>query len=440
MNKFLIIILIFLVPAFLEAQVGMTLDELSKKIEKYFDKELIGDLEKQLPDAKYAIWGWDVGDFSGDGFSDIAFTVRMAGERGKKVNVYLFADIDGYLTNIAQFPYEYYEIPLEIGVVIRDTTCYITKKREQFNWVMRGYRFDVGSVVLVDEFTTSKIDKYTRETYRNFQTLRGSDRFFNASRNKPELLSQYLTIPSYPKGRYIYKGFAKEVEANSIDFVGEGAYYWGGDADASYNVNSTYDEEALTLVVRVNDDVVVPDKCDSCVSDYLQIWLDTNPVGSERLYSKEKKKFAFRKQGDTGIFAFTIRPGDFLKRRASVQLATDDKLTIKQQAAAQEIRATSGVRDNGYLLKVRIPFALLGISVPKAGEAKPIEVGCSVALHDIDNEFRPEEKSVIATSVFKANEPASYGVLTLVPQEAWYGEAENVYLDPLLKTLTELGF
>ena len=89
---------------------------------------------------------------------------------------------------------------------------------------------------------------------------------------------------------------------------------------------------------------------------------------------------------------------------------------------------------------MRVPFALLGISVPKAGEAKPIEVGCSVALHDIDNDYRPEEKSVLATSVFKENEPSSYGVLTLVPQDGWYGESENVYLDPLLKTLTELGF
>jgi hypothetical protein len=441
MNKSLVIIfLIFLAPGFLKAQTGMTLAELSKKIEKYFDKELIADLEKQLPQSKYAIWGWDVGDFSGDGYNDIAFTVRNAGERGKKVTVYLFADIDGYLRNIGQFPYEYFEIPLEIGVVIRENTIYITKKREQFNWVMRGYRFDTGSLVLVDEFNTSKIDKYTRETYRNFQTLRGSDRFFVQQRSKPDLLSEYLTIPSYPKGRYIFKGFAKEVEANSIDFVGEGAYYWSGDSDAVYSVHSTHDVEFLTLTVRVNDDVVVSDKCDSCVSDFVQVWFDTKLISGERMYTFEKKKFAFRRQSDSGIYAISIFPGDFKNRRASFQLATNEKLSAEQQAAAEKIHATSGLREGGYLLKLRIPFNLLGITRTAAGAGKTVEIGCSIALHDVDSEYRPEEKTVLATSVFKQEQPASYGILTLVPEGEWYGESKNVYLDPLLKTLTELGF
>lgn len=184
----------------------------------------------------------------------------------------------------------------------------------------------------------------------------------------------------------------------------------------------------------------MPDRCDSCPGDFVQIWLDTKPIGSERMYSVEKKKFSFRKQSDSGIFAFTVHPGDFLKRRASVQLATNDKLGAMQKAAAQDIRATSGIRDNGYLLKVRIPFALLGINIANAGNAKPLEIGCLIALHDLDSEYRQEEKTVLATSVFKATEPSSYGVLTLIPHEQWYGESNNVFLDPLLKTLSDLGF
>jgi len=42
--------------------------EFSKRLEAYFDKEMILDIKKYLPsDDKYLIWGMDVGDFQAMG-------------------------------------------------------------------------------------------------------------------------------------------------------------------------------------------------------------------------------------------------------------------------------------------------------------------------------------------------------------------------------------
>jgi len=60
----LLLILFFLVNNSIYAQSGITFPEFSKRLEAYFDKEMILDIKKYLPsDDKYLIWGMDVGDF-----------------------------------------------------------------------------------------------------------------------------------------------------------------------------------------------------------------------------------------------------------------------------------------------------------------------------------------------------------------------------------------
>ncbi|MFY8161917.1 MAG: hypothetical protein ACOVNU_11350, partial [Candidatus Kapaibacteriota bacterium] len=109
----------------LKCQAGMKFPEFAEKLEQYYDAALIADLRKSLPQTDYAIWGWDVGDFSGDGFTDVAFAVRIRGDKKNRVVVYLFVDIEGYLTQVGQFSYSYVELPLENGVVIKQNTCYL---------------------------------------------------------------------------------------------------------------------------------------------------------------------------------------------------------------------------------------------------------------------------------------------------------------------------
>ena len=132
MTKYLFLFLIvFSVKTY--SQNGMTFEELNSKIATYFDEALIKDVQKLLPEGdNYRIWGWDVGDFSNDGYYDLAFAVRKFGVGNRKVDVYLFCDIEGYLVKVGQYEKDFFEIPLEVGIVIKDNVCYITQKEKQF--------------------------------------------------------------------------------------------------------------------------------------------------------------------------------------------------------------------------------------------------------------------------------------------------------------------
>ena len=148
-----------------KAQSGMDFNELAKKLNGYFDAELIEDLQKDLPQgSKYTVWGWDVGDFSGDGFNDLAFTIKLNSEKRKVATVFMYIDIDGYLTNVAQYSFEYIDLPLEIGVSIKDNACYVTRKKNQNDWFIKSFRYSSGSLYLLDESSFTRKDNFKLRT------------------------------------------------------------------------------------------------------------------------------------------------------------------------------------------------------------------------------------------------------------------------------------
>ena len=92
--KKIIIILIFVFSINnLFSQAGSHFYEFAEKLEQYFDKSLITDVKNALPQGSdYLIWGWDVGDFSGEKINDLAFGIVIKGEKKKKVRVYQFVE------------------------------------------------------------------------------------------------------------------------------------------------------------------------------------------------------------------------------------------------------------------------------------------------------------------------------------------------------------
>lgn len=441
----IILFVVILGSAKVCAQSGMTFAEFALKLDPYFDKELIMDISAQLPQgSEYRIWSWDVGDFSGDGFNDVAFAVKVAGEKRKVMNVYLVTDIEGFLTTVAQFQYMYVDLPLEVGVVIKENACYTTRKIEEFNWMVRGYRYDMGSVVLLDEFSTAKVDKFTRETYKNYQSLQTSERFINTQTNETAFSTKYLTIPSYPRGRQMFRGYSAEAVSKSVDFVTAGAFYWGGESDCSFTLRSVYDEDYLYMTITVKDDELITGRCDTCTADYVDIWFDTNQPGrdGERFVAKTKRsqKMSIRSAADSGIYCITVKLGDFLEHKPYIKVKTTDELEPTQTSSVSQVKVVAAPRKQGYMVKLRIPFLLLGYEHAPVDEKELTQLGCTIAVHDSDNEFRPEEEALICTSPFASLNPATYGTMLFVPQEHWYGETTNLYTDALLKYLSEMGF
>jgi hypothetical protein len=446
---FLYFILLFVVSANSYSQSGVKFPEFVKRIEQYFDMSLIEDVKKQLPQGSdYNIWGYDVGDFSGDGNNDVALSLRLSGDRSRKMQVYLFADIDGFLQKVGQFVYEFVDLPLEIGVVIRDDKCIVTKKNKQYDWIMDAYTFDNGALMKSEEFATRRVGELTYEKVRNFVSLNGSDKYLKTKNGEDVFSRKYLILPSYNRGRMIYKGYNAELYSDYVDYVPVGAYYWKGDKDCSFRVSSAYDENYLYFTIDVNDDIVVPQYCDTCITDMVDVWLDLNPLEGDNRFvkvskdSKENKdnKIEFRESAESGIFKISINPGDYLDKEATVKIATSDDLTVDQKGESKSIKAVSNLTEDGYIIKFKVPFTFFGFAGNPVKSDKPVEFGCSFIVHDYDNEFRPEEQTQIMSSVFSPFNPTSYGALILIPKNQWYGDSQNIYSEDIIKNLIEYGF
>ncbi len=427
------------------AQSGMRFPELSKKLEAYYAVELIEDIRSELPDTdNFSIWGWDVGDFSGDGYPDLALSVKYLSDKRKIVQVYLFTDTDGFLSKVGQFSYEYFELPLEIGVSIKENTCFVTKKRKQFDWVIKGYRFDNGTLVLLDNFETSRSEQYTVEKYRNYQNCETRDKYILTSNNNTAYETKYITIPSYERGRTIYKGFANSISTAFPEFVFDGAFYQHGDDDAAYSIRSSYDAENLYFSIIINDEEIVPTRCDSCLGDNIELWFDFYPYLTDKnrlIKDITGKKLSLRSEADTGIYSIKISPGDFLEIPPFIKgIKSTDVANEEQKFAVNKIKIISALNSKGYQLKIKIPFEIFGINPQPIDEESSVHLGFSLIVNDIDNEFRAEEVSRMATSKFENNNPSTFGELELIPSGSWYGEAYNVYHDDIIRVLNENGF
>lgn len=418
----------------------MSFDEFKARLVPYFAEELIDDVKRQLPQGTdYRIWGWDVGDFSGDGFMDVALSIRQSSEKKRIANVYLFTDIDGFLTNVGRFTYPFVELPLEVGVVVRDNCCYVMQKYEQFHWSMTGYRFDNGSLLVLDSFRTERIKELTHESYRNYQTLDGYETYEKTRTGEQEFRTEFLTVPSYPRSRQIYKGYAQDAISNLVRFVPRGAYWWEGEKDASLRVRSAYDRDYLYFSIAITDDHVLPVEKEGETSEKIEIWIDANTT-ENRFLRQASKRMDYRTTADSGLYSFTIVPGNFSTVAASVKISSTDELNDLQRDQVALVSAIAAPTDSGYTIKIRIPFRLLGFEGAPIEESGITELGCTVAVHDIDNYFRPEEESIIATSHFDSMNPASYGTLLLIPGHQTYGESHNIYTDPLAERLRDIGF
>ncbi len=428
------------------SQSGMYLPELEKKLQPYFAEDLIKDIGEQLPKTRYTIWGWDVGDFSGDGYFDVAFTVNVLADKKRTVYVYFFVDIDGFLTKVGNFEYEYIDLPLEIGVVIKDNACFITKKRSQFNWLIEGFKFQNGCFIKLDEFTTERVGNLTKETYKNFETMMNRYRFVKTSGGEEVFSVSYLTIPCYPREKLISFGYKPDVFSNYVDFVPVGAYHWKGDKDASFRVRSAYDNEFLYMSIYVIDDNVITSNCEGCVSDFVELWFDARPVpqNESRFVSMKGKELDVRKTIDSGVYRFAFYPGDFLEEKpfseASQKVGSTDNLASFQRLAVGRIKSVSAPLDSGYVIKFKIPFQVFGFDSAPIKQNVIQEFGCTVVVHDADHQYRPKEITEIATSAIEPSDPSTFGTIKFIPPDLWYGDAYNIYIDDIVKSLQENGF
>lgn len=444
MKYIFLFILSFSISNSLYSQSGVKFDDFVKKIQPYFDDELIEDIRKEMPDGNFTVWGWGVGDFSGDGYLDIAFSTRIYSDRRKVMRIFQFVDMDGYLVKIAEYDYKYQNMPLEVGVIIRDNTCLLTKKNREYDWEINGFRFDNGAILKVDEYKIRRIKSLTYESYESFDKMKNTHKYFQTASGKVRINAKYLTIPCYDRNRYIFKGFSNEVLTNEIDYVPAGAYYWDGDDDLSYHVSSNYDKDYLYFDVYVKDDNIITDNCSSCVYESMGIWLDVNKYdeSNTRLVKTKRNSIEPQKSQKKGLYYLKFAPGNFTDIKAHVlEVTSTDEMTQYQREKVNEIVISAGQYDtNYYVINIKIPKMILGLESLELPDNKPREFGCTVIVYDSDNQYNADEVTELATSRIDPRESKSFGSLILIPNGIWYGDVINIYTDKVIQNLKEFGF
>jgi len=424
-----------------QAQTAITFDSLSALIDPYFAPELVQDVRNALPQSPIDVWGYAVGDYSGDEANDLAVVIRMRGDSRRKMSVYFFVDDEGILRLIKQSNVDFVELPIEVSVAIARGNVYMTRKVKEFNWEIYGYRFRSGVMMMVDKFTSSRQDNLNYETYRNFQTLEGYERYISLTDTTIIFRSDFLTTPSYSRGRDVSTGYQATARAQMSRYILQGSYYWHDEHDLTLDVRSAYDDDYLYFNIQVMDDEVIPVGLDGSdtTADRLELWMDLYSLGDRFRVGRRTRDF--RMKTDSNIYAFTIALGDFIDQQARVKISSSNILDDNQINAAKAIKAVAARIDSGYTVKLRIPFGLFGFAKPPLEGDEMTKFGMNVIVHDIDNPYRPEEATTITTSQnFEKTKPATFGAIVLVPDSQYYGESTNIFLGELKERLQDVGF
>lgn len=433
-----------LVPNLAIPQSGMTAAEFKVKLEQYFNEDMVNDVFSKIPQqTRFTVWGWDVGDFSGDNNTDLAFSIKVLGESRKIVYVYMFVDIDGYLEPIYVEPFQYVSLPLEIGISIRSNMCSITQKRENDFWTIKSFTFDNGILRLVEEYSSQLLSNYGLETWVNYKSNEVKIKVESLGKNPLDFQTTYFFVPSYPRNSYVFKGYPVNTYVDKVDFVVRGSYYWKGEADASFSIKSSFDQNFLYFTMFITDDFFVAKECDKCIGDKVIFWFDFQPYANsfKRIFKKTDNQLLLRDKPEGNIYKLEFNLGNLLEKSPFVEsINSNEPLDEEQIKSTEKIKLFFTIENAKYVLKVRVPFTFFGFEQLPTDNDLPVHIGFNAMYVDVDNEFRINEVTYLTNSDFDETKPSTFGELILIPNFQKFTFAKNIYLQNLLRILEDFGF
>jgi hypothetical protein len=439
LESFLLSLLfLVLIPSQVQAlsEYSISFEEFKKRLEGVFTEEQFKDLRAHLPE-EFEIWGYDVGDFSGDKESDLAISVKRKDLKGNKVQVFFFISNGPEFIEASTLQVGYFEIPIEVGFTIEHGICFMTSKERDHHWFITGYTFHNGSFILVDRFEVGRQSigadnkaEIGREVYDNYQTLASKESFFNVANGKLFLSAHYYTFPAYRTTRKPLPDFVTSLQDTSGKYFVSGKENWGGPRDLSFSAKLACDDSALYCLVNVIDDSLVLGNPDVTDGDCVDLWFD---LKATRINPFSAAAPNFRLQPDSNVMSMSISPGDFKGKRPRVDLTLRRDLTDLQQHGIKTIGVVSTKRAGGYALRIRIPFSLFGDTKP------PSVLGFTIDVNDVDGSNGDVKKTRLATSQLRDWDPSTFGLLRFIPERESYGEVRNLFIEGLLKRIRDVG-
>ncbi|MGD0339792.1 MAG: hypothetical protein ABSB78_13510 [Bacteroidota bacterium] len=448
MNKVLFSLVFPCNLIFAQVELSISFDQFSQEVGNIFSPDQIAFVRERLP-LQHDIYGFAIGDFSGDYLPDLAISVRTKELKGKKMKVYYFVSDEEQLLEVRRNILEFYDVPIEIGFTIENGICYTTQKKGRNYWTIRGYTYREGNFFLVDSYESTR--KYIRgsggsevgyETTTNYRTLSTSEHYYSLGGEQSYLDAHYYTFPAYPIERNIHPFLYYVVRDTAMKYIISGKEYWSGRFDAGFESAAFYDDAFLYVFAWVIDDTVETRSQQWEECDHVQLWFDLNETG--KLTNSKTTTPNFRVIPDDDVLMVAIAPGNSEEDQQRVKVIfRSDTITQSvseylsqtvRQDAINEIRVLADRTIDGYALRIRIPFGLFG-GIERLH--KPI--GYSLVLHDVDGHDSTAQVTELATSLFREWNPSTFGVLRLMFDNNYYGEVIDLNMAEMIRKLSNVG-
>jgi hypothetical protein len=431
-----------------QVELSISFDQFSQEAGEIFSSEQLTFIQEHLPE-QCDIYGYAVGDFSGDYLPDLAISVRTKKLRGKKMKVYYFVSDEEQLIEARWNILEFYDVPIEIGFTIDNGVCYTTQKKGSNNWAISGYTYRDGNFFMVDLYESSRkpvrgsgSPEIGYETTMNYRTLKTTEHYYSLGSEKTFLSTEYYTFPAYPIERNIRPFLYYVVRDTAAKYCVSGQENLRGRSDAGFESAVFFDDAFLYFFAWVIDDTVVTGTQQWNDRDHIQLWFDMNQSG--KLLGGKSSSPNFRLSPDSSVFMVAIAPtaAEDDPQIVRVNFISDTSLTgadsmpvgMSRRRAVEEIRVLSDRTIDGYALRVRIPFEFFGGSEPLR---KPI--GFSFVLHDIDGQDSTARVTELSTSLFKEWNPSTFGVLRMMCDNNYYGEVIDLNMAEMIRKLSNVG-
>jgi hypothetical protein len=404
--------------------------QFEKQLRRYFSEQQTRSIISNLP-AKCKIFGFDAGDYSGDGATDVVLSARADDQERKEVGVYFFVADGPAFTLIRTMSRRYIGEPIEVGFSIESGICSVTQKLGEYHWRITGYSFDKSVFRIVTSWETTRLmsgREFTSigtEVVNTYRENRSSETFFRASDSKVLFKSEFDALPVFP-ARYKAPGDVNRWIGDSASRqILRGSSSWFGMDDCAAFVSAVWDSARVVFEIRLFDDKLVSDTSVDR-SDYLDLWFDVS--GRAKVDGSGKP----RNGEDDNVLAIRCFP------READSLAMRVALLGNWPAhpGAEKAVRTGAARLDYRSLRI---FC----SLPRSLFA-PFDASTSLSFasvyHDVDFPEHPDWTTVIASSPrFEEGKPASFGRMDFYRADEVPFEREDYRLFPIVGGMDRAG-
>lgn len=395
-------------------------------LRRHLPERLVQDIISKLP-SNSKVYGFDVGDISGDSLSDVMLSVKPDAAKQRELEILLFVRMSDRMERAATLRKRYVGEPIEVGFAVENGVCRVTQKLAEYAWNITGYTVDQLVFQESDAWNTHRVEgsgygAYGVETVDDYRTLRSTEIYYRLSDARTVLKSAYTTLPAFPVGRPVPPMLRRELAATTAHGLLSGSSSWFGDDDCSFRVVATWDSTTVTLHIAITDERILFFDA-TREGDHLEIHLDRSgkpriaPNGRARSFSTDER-----------ISLLVAMRDDEVPPRIEVASDVSERLALLlRQCTIERQRSSDGVQH----LVLRMPREIL----PNRS-AMPF----TLVYRDVDNPEHPEWVTVRATSEdFDAGQPASYGRLDLIAWDASRLEVEDLRLVDVRARLHAVG-